>query len=111
MTDFQLLDEHVADFNDGVRTGDFRPMLARFTDDAELAFEGVPAGPYVGIDAIEAAYRDSPPDDQITVLDAQLDGDTMVAPYSWARDEGRRSGEMRLTVRGGRIARLVVTFD
>jgi len=111
MTDIALLDDHVADFNDGVRTGNFDAMLARFTHDAELAFEGVPAGPYVGIDAIRAAYRDNPPDDEIIVLGAELNGDTIVAPYSWAHDRRRHSGEMRVTVRNGQIARLVVTFD
>jgi steroid Delta-isomerase len=41
-----LLDEHVASFNLGVRTGDWAPMLARFSDDAEMEFVGVPAGPF-----------------------------------------------------------------
>ena len=38
------LDRHVERFNEGVRTGDFDPMLDRFADDAELVFQGVPAG-------------------------------------------------------------------
>jgi ketosteroid isomerase-like protein len=106
-----LLSEHLARFNEGVRSGDFEPMLELFADDAELAFEGVPVGPFHGIDAIRDAYRERPPDDEIEVLDAHEAGDTIVAPYSWRRDVGRRSGEMRLTVRDDRIARLVVTFD
>jgi hypothetical protein len=85
-------------------------MLELFTDDAELAFAGVPVGPFHGIDAIHSAYRDNPPDDELDVLDSQFEGDTIVAQYSWHRDGGRRSGEMTLTVRDGRIARLHVAF-
>ena len=89
-----LLDEHVARFNEGVRSGDFEPMLELFTEDAELAFEGVPVGPFRGIDAIREAYHERPPDDEIDVLEAREHGDEIVAPYSWRRDGGRRSGEM-----------------
>ena len=41
-----LLQAHVRAFNDGVRTGDWEPMLDRFADDAELRFENAPAGPF-----------------------------------------------------------------
>jgi hypothetical protein len=56
-----LLEQHVARFNEGVRSGDFTPMVAAFAEDAELHFEGVPVGPFVGRDAIDAAYREQPP--------------------------------------------------
>ena len=36
-----LLEEYVRRFNEGIRTGDFGPMAAAFTDDAEMHFEGV----------------------------------------------------------------------
>ena len=107
----QLLDDHVRRFNEGVRSGDFRPMLEQFTDDAELAFEGVPVGPFAGRDAIAAAYRDQPPDDTLAVLGVEETPDGVVAAYAWSREPGVRAGEMRLTVRGDRISRLVVTFE
>jgi steroid Delta-isomerase len=107
----ELLTEHLARFNEAVRSGDFDPMLELFSEDAELAFEGVPVGPFHGLDAIRQAYRESPPDDQIDALAAHAADDTVVAAYSWRHDVGRRSGEMRLTVRNGRIARLLVTFE
>ena len=106
-----LLDEHVTRFNTGVRTGDFEPMLAAFTDDAELVFEGVPAGPFAGRDAIAEAYRQQPPDDEVEILGAEERDGTTVARYAWKRDEGKPAGEMHLTPREGQIARLVVTFD
>jgi len=50
-----LLEQHVERFNEGVRSGDFTSMVAAFAEDAELHFEGVPVGPFVGRDAIDAA--------------------------------------------------------
>jgi steroid delta-isomerase len=107
-----LLERHVELFNQGVRSGDFGPMLADFTDDAELVFEGVPAGPFHGKDAIAAAYASNPPDDEIDVLSSeQADDGTIVARYAWRADGGSPSGRMIFTTRGEQIARLVVTFE
>jgi steroid Delta-isomerase len=105
------LDEHVLRFNEGVRSGDFAPMTAAFADDAEMYFEGAPAGPFYGREAIDEAYREQPPDDEIEIFDAEERDGEIVARYAWLRDEGRQSGEMRLTPRDGRIQKLVVTFD
>jgi steroid delta-isomerase len=106
-----LLEEHVRRFNEGVRTGDFGPMAAAFTEDAEMHFDGVPVGPFVGRDAISAAYRDHPPDDEVEIFDAEERDGIIVARYAWLRDEGRQAGEMRITQRNGQIQKLVVTFD
>jgi hypothetical protein len=106
-----LLDRHVELFNQGVRTGDFAPMLEQFTDDAELRFEGVPAGPFLGKTAIGDAYASNPPDDEIDILFTEEDEREIVARYAWRADEGRPAGRMIITPRGGEIARLVVTFE
>jgi ketosteroid isomerase-like protein len=106
----QLLEDHVERFNDGVRTGDFTRMLENFADDATMAFEGVPVGPFAGRNAIAQAYRDQPPDDELDLLDTRRDGNTIVAGYAWRREPEKRAGELRLTVAGGTISRLVVTF-
>jgi steroid delta-isomerase len=106
-----LLTLHVDRFNQAIRSGDFGPMLAGFTSDAEMVFEGVPAGPYLGRDAIAAAYAGRPPDDEVRLLTSpQAEGDTLVADYAWSAD-GKRAGRMRLTPRGSLIRRLVVTFE
>ena len=105
-----LLEEHVRRFNEGVRTGDFGPMAAGFTDDAEMHFEGVAAGPFIGRPAIEAAYRDQPPDDEVEILGSEERDGAVIARYAWLADHGRQAGEMRLYPRDGRIGRLVVTF-
>lgn len=106
----ELLADHVAQFNAGVRSGDFGPMLELFAEDAELAFEGVPVGPFRGKGAIAAAYREQPPDDELDVLAARETENGIVADYAW-RSEGTRAGEMRISAADGKIVRLVVTFD
>ena len=110
MTGRELLDAHVDRFNAGVRSGDFRPMLDGFTDDATLEFVGVPVGPFRGRDAIQVAYLTQPPDDEIDVLEAWQREDLVCALYAWRRDEGRAAGEMWIARDGDRIAKLVVTF-
>ena len=107
----QLLNLHVDRFNQAVRTGDWEPMMEHFTENAELRFEGVPAGPFEGRETIAEAYRAQPPDDEVRILDSDQVGDETIAGYAWAAEPDKRAGEMRLTERDGRIARLVVTFD
>ena len=102
---------HVERFNTAVREGDFAPVIAHFTDDAELVFEGVPVGPFRGRDAITAAYADAPPDDEIRLLETIDDGNPTVVRYAWAAEAERAAGRMTLTWRGAEIERLVVTFD
>jgi len=106
-----MLAEHVERFNEAVRSGDYETMLAGFAPDAEMAFEGVPVGPFAGRDAIAAAYAQQPPDDEVVLLgEIRRDGDVEEADYAWA-SEGTRAGRMILTSRDGQIARLVVTFE
>jgi steroid Delta-isomerase len=99
-----VLEAHVERFNAGVRSGDFGPMVAGFAEDAEVVFEGIPVGPFAGRDAIAAAYRDQPPDDEIVLLDG--DG-----TYAWASEPDVPAGQLFLTERDGEIARLVIRYD
>lgn len=109
--DRAFLERHVDIFNAAVRSGDFAPLVALFDDDATLEFEGVPVGPFRGRAAIAAAYAAQPPSDTMTILGVRSDADgTVVEEFSWSSDGGVRSGEMRLTVQGDRIRRLVVSF-
>ena len=107
----QLLHQHVDRSNRAVRSGAWDEMTSYFTDDAELRFEGVPAGPFEGRENITVAYREQPPDDEVEILGAEEREDgVVVARYAWKRDDGKQAGEMLLTPRDGKIARLVVTF-
>jgi drug/metabolite transporter (DMT)-like permease len=106
-----LLEDHVGRFNAGVRTGDWEPMVGGFAEDAEMEFRGVPVGPFVGRDAIAAAYREQPPDDELRVLERrQVDGRIEVR-YAWLAEPDIAAGEMILTPENGAIRKLVVTFD
>jgi hypothetical protein len=110
VTGRELMESHVARFNEGVRSGDWEPMLSRFADDAELRFENVPAGPYTGLDEIRRAYREQPPDDEIRLLglqDDEQDG-RVTAAFAWARGG---TGRLVLEHERGAVARLVVIFD
>jgi SnoaL-like domain len=111
VTDPAFLEQHVDRFNAGVRAGDFSEMLAHFAPDAQLVFEGVPAGPFVGLDAIRTAYAARPPDDQVLLLETpRPEGEAVAAAYAWAAD-GQRAGRMILTAPEGRVTRLVITFE
>jgi steroid delta-isomerase len=106
-----MLAEHVRRFNEAVRSGDFGPMLDSFAPDAEMAFEGVPVGPFVGREAIAEAYARQPPDDEVVLLgESRIEGDVEESDYAWA-SAGTRAGRMILTAREGQIRRLVVTFE
>jgi steroid delta-isomerase len=79
-----------------------------YDDDSELAFENVPAGPFAGKDAIAAAYRADPPDDEIRITETREDDAVIEARFAWSRGG---TGRMRLERDGERIRRLTVTFD
>ncbi|HUJ92081.1 MAG TPA: hypothetical protein VLW05_05235 [Gaiellaceae bacterium] len=98
-----MLDEYVSRFNEGVRTGEWSPMLALLSDDCELEFVGIRVGPFVGGDAIAAAYRTQPPDDELVMLDG--------VRYAWAREPGRPAGELHLEERDGLIAVIRVLYE
>ena len=94
-----------------MRSGDWEPLGECFAEDAVLAFEGVPVGPFAGREAILAAYRERPPDDEVRVLSADESADGVAADYSWAAAPERQAGRMVLTLRDSTIARLVVSLE
>ncbi len=102
-----LLREYVERVNDGVRTGDWEPMLELLAPDAELEFVGIPVGPFAGRDAIGEAYRTRPPDDELCVLD-ERDGS---AVYAWSREPQRPAGELHVEERDGAITRIRVLYE
>jgi hypothetical protein len=107
----ELLRRHVERFNAGVRSGDWEPMLEQFEDAAQLDFRGIAVGPFVGKDAIRAAYREQPPDDELRVLESRERGDVVDVRYAWLAEPDVPAGELLLETRGARISKLVVTFD
>jgi len=104
-----LLALHAARFNAAVRSGEFAPLVGLFAHDGVLEFEGLPVGPFKGPNAIAAAYESQPPDDELEVLDvAAAEEGAVLERFAWRRGG---TGTMRVTIRGGAIARLVVAFD
>ena len=108
----RLADEHVAAFNRAVASADFASFLARFADDAVMRFENVPGvgvQEFAGRPAYTSAYELQPPDDQIRRTGpAVVESRAVVVPFAWLRDAA--PGVLRLTVRDGRIERMVVIF-
>jgi hypothetical protein len=86
-------------------------MLAGFDDDAEMEFRGVPVGPFHGRDAIAAAYRAQPPDDELRVLGHRERDGRIEARYAWLAEPDVAAGELLLAAEDGLIRKLVITFD
>jgi hypothetical protein len=105
-----LLERYVEAHNAAVRSGDWSSFGDWFTEDAELRFEGASVGPFRGRDAIQAAYDQRPPDDEVEMRGATEEGERIVADYGWAQERGVRAGELRVTRDGDRIRELVITF-
>ena len=103
---------HCQRFNTAVHTGEYTALVDHFAPDAEMVFEGVDAGPYKGRDAIAEAYAAQPPQDQVLLLHAEeLPDGTLVGDYAWASSAQTRAGQLRMTLDGDEITRLVVTVD
>lgn len=103
-----MLDDYVARFNEGVRSGDWEPLLELLAPDAELEFVGIPVGPFVGREAIGEAYRVQPPDDELVLLQRRGGGR---AVYAWAKEPARPAGELHLEEREGEIRRIRVLYE
>ena len=106
-----LLHDYVMVHNECVRTGDWEPLSDWFAEDAELAFEGVPVGPFNGREEIAAAYNAQPPDDEVVTFGTEENGEEIVARYGWLKEPGKQAGRMLVTPRDGKIQKLIVTFE
>ena len=102
------VEEHFRLFNEAIRSRDWAAFLATFTPDAVMRFDGVPAGPYLGLDQITRAYAERPPSDMMRCVSDARDGDHDVVRFGWDAGGG---GTLHMTWRGGAVADLTVTFD
>jgi hypothetical protein len=102
------VEEHFRLFNEAVRSRDWAAFLATFTPDAVMRFDGVPVGPYVGLDQIARAYAERPPSDTMSCVSDARDGDQDVVRFAWATGGG---GPLRVGWRDGTVADLSITFD
>ena len=104
----QALADHVAAFNRAVGTGSFDAFVERFADDAEMSFVNVPIGPFRGRQAIGDAYRQSPPDDTMTVVDQSARDGGIDAAFRWSSGG---TGSMFVRWADGLVTDLQITFD
>jgi steroid delta-isomerase len=99
---------HEERFNEAVRTGDFSALTDTFAADAVMSFDGVPAGPYKGRQAIAEAYATRPPTDTLSIRSIEeVDPDTADVRFEW--DAGG-SGAMRVKWQDGLIAGMTISF-
>ena len=106
MTGRELAERHVLRFNEGVRSGDWEPLLSGLADDAEFTVAGMTAR---GLPAIRDAYREQPPDDTIVPIGVQENDErTVVVAFAWSRGG---TGHMTLEHERGLVTRLAVVFD
>ena len=69
------------------------------------------AARFAGKEAIEAAYRKQPPDDELHILQRRDSPGRVEARYAWLAEPDVAAGEMFLTHDDGMIQKLVITFD
>jgi hypothetical protein len=99
---------HIAGFNAAVTSADWAPFVATFDSTARVDFIGVPVGPYIGQDAIAAAYREKPPDDTIVARHVRSTEEIDEIHFDWTRGG---SGVLRLSwTPNGRISTMAVEF-
>jgi hypothetical protein len=99
---------HVTAFNHAVTSSDWAAFVATFDPAARLEFLCVPVGPFIGAEAIAAAYRDAPPDDTIVARRVCSTADTDQIHFEWTRGG---CGVLRLSwTPDGRISTMVVEF-
>jgi hypothetical protein len=99
---------HVDAFNAAVVSGEWDAFLTLFHPDAVMTFEGVPAGPYVGRDAIADGYRTNPPTDTMTIRSVTTEPGVERVDYTWSQGS---TGSMTIHRRDGLITDLAVVFD
>lgn len=103
-----LLELHVELFNEAVRTGDYGPLLATFSDHAVMTFDDVPVGPFRGKAEITDAYATRGPSDTMALIGMEETGrDGVTALFEW--DAGG-TGRMFLRWNSGVLTELAITF-
>ena len=95
MTDVELLADHVARFNEGVRRRRLRSRCSSCSPMTRCSSsKGCRSAPFMGIDAIRVAYREQPPDDEIAIEEPRQDGEhdrRSVPLAARRRSPGRRA--------------------
>lgn len=119
-----LLERYVAEYNrlaaplasapaPANGNGSVARLLALFSPDAQMTFDGLHAGEYFGAAEIGRYFRDHPPTAQETVsLNAHVfDGEhAAAAEFRRAANPTKRAGTLAIVEHSGYIAKLTVTL-
>ena len=108
MDPLALLQAYVSAHNAGVRTGDYSSLVALLAQNAQMHFEGLPVGPFVGRDEVARAFAKDPPGAELVVLEARSEGDAAVALYGWQGAAAVFAGALTITGAGGKIKQILV---
>jgi hypothetical protein len=105
----ETLQRYLAVHNECVAAGDFRPLVALFTQEADLRFVGIEFGPFAGHEQITQAFRDRPPLHKLVLSSITVDRDKATAIYATAQAPDTRAGTLVMTTEGERIQRLTIS--
>lgn len=102
------VEEHCALFNECVRTGDWAPFLATFTEDARMSFPNAPSGPLVGRAAISGVYAKNLPREAMRIDAIEpVDKSRVRVSFHW---ESGGSGAMSVCWRDDRVAAVEIAL-
>lgn len=103
-----VLRHYVQRHNQGVTRGNFEGLMEMFRDDAVLEIQGRRS--WSGKAAIERAFREQPPTDELVALSFRFQPPgTLEADYAWKRAPSQRAGSLRFEIVDASIARLQIT--
>jgi hypothetical protein len=105
----ETLERYLKVHNAAIDTGDFKPIVGLFADDAELRFVGIDFGPFHGHDEIEQAFFQRPPQLKLVLSSVTVDGAKATAVYAAAVKPEVRAGTLVVTVAEGKIQRLTIS--
>ncbi|MBS2962365.1 nuclear transport factor 2 family protein [Actinocrinis puniceicyclus] len=104
----QAVAAHCELFNRCVESGDWKPFLDTFTEDAVMTVQRPPLPAFVGREAIAAAYAEAPPRWTMQVTDVREQGaDTAVVGFRWSSG---RPGAMTVTWRGSAVCAVRISL-
>jgi hypothetical protein len=106
-----LLRSYIARLNHGVRSGDFTSMLAELTRRCPAGVRGHPGRAVQRQGGDRGGVPLAAPDDELELLGVDEDGHGGASgTYAWSQRPGVVAGEVQVTTRGGRIARVLVRY-
>ncbi len=106
-----LLQAYVREHNVCVRTKFRGGLVGLFDSRGAMRFEGIEVPALFGAAAIDVAFRERGPDDELVVGRVDVRGEEATAEYRWKRNPLVRAGELRVRGVRGRIVELVVTVE